>query len=376
MQAPKKAKREKGKQSLEQRFDAAWKRLIKQQQKNMHLQEGIKQFAEDVERRIGAQEQHCNTTRYRLIEHLVKFYARKSLPDWQREALLDWIFSHFQELSCNPFVVDLDLVGLQKKIGETIAQMHPEFLEDESQDAEPSQSHENYKERAECSGTEDMFADLFAEFESQDECENDEFFDQEELDSKAEFERFFRERDLEEEQDKKNINQFLKTSAINKMFRQIVRVLHPDREQDPEKRELKNQLMAELVSAREDNDILKIFSLYHEHVGESPLGQLQDKAELEKVTLLLQRQYEYLRDAEQQVIADNPRDGIIYQRFFHKRKVVVDADIKQHLLEIKQLSEEYTLFVTQVTSLSKLKPFLEARCNQQYDEEWGGSTPF
>ncbi|MDF1691037.1 MAG: hypothetical protein P1U47_01580 [Zhongshania sp.] len=369
VQEAKNPKRKKGRQSLEQRFNAAWQRLIKQQQKNMHLQAEIRQFAEEVERRIGAQEQRCNAAQYRLIEHLMKFYTRKSLPDWQREALLDWIYAHFQTLSSNPFAGDLDLVGLQKKIGDVIVQIHPEFLEDEYQepDTEPSQGHKNHKARAERSGTEDMFADLFTEFDRDE--DDDEFLEQEELDLDALFEEFFQERHLEEEQDRKNINQFLKTSAINKMFRQIVKVLHPDREQDPEQRELKNQLMAELVSARDDNDIPKIFSLYHDHVGESPLGQLKDKAELEKVTMLLQRQYEFLRDDERQIFADNPRDGIIYQRFFHSRKAKVDAGIKQHLLEIEQLCEEQALFVTQITSLSKLKPFLEARFNQQYDED-------
>ena len=153
------------------------------------------------------------------------------------------------------------------------------------------------------------------------------------------------------------------------MFRKIAGVLHPDREQDPTQREQKNQLMAELVAAREDNDIPKIFTLYNDHVGESPLGQLNDEEELLKVIQLLKHQYEFLRDDEQQILSDNPRDGLIYEYFYRKKQTQLDADLKQHLRFINEARDEYEQFVAQITSLSKLKPILQARFDQGYDED-------
>lgn len=251
VQKSKKRKEKKRSQSLEQRFNAAWRRLVKQQQKNEQLQTDIRAFAADIRHRIGAEEQSCNTARYHLIEHLLGFYSRKSLAQWHREILLEWINDHFLELTCNPFSHDLDLASLQKNIGEVVQKIHPDFF------AEANHKPNNKSQvDAEESGTEDMFADLFAEFEQDDDEDEPDNFDQDSV-----FEEFFREQqqqEEQEEQERKDINQFLKSSSINKMFRKIAGVLHPDREQDPTQREQKNQLMAELVAAREDNDIPKI----------------------------------------------------------------------------------------------------------------------
>ncbi|MFT6423264.1 MAG: hypothetical protein ACJA2K_002013 [Thalassolituus sp.] len=364
VQKNKKRKEKKRSQSLEQRFNTAWRRLVKQQQKNEQLQTDVRAFAADIRRRIGAEEQSCNTARYHLIEHLLGFYSRKSLAQWHREILLEWINDHFLELTCNPFSHDLDLASLQKNIGEVVQKVHPEFFAEANH--KPNNKSQVDPADAEESVTEDMFADLFAEFEQGDDEDEPDNFDQDSL-----FEEFFREQqqqEEQEEQERKDISQFLKSSSINKMFRKIAGVLHPDREQDPTQREQKSQLMAELVAAREDNDIPKIFILYNDHVGESPLGQLNDEEELLKVIQLLKHQYEFLRDDEQQILSDNPRDGLIYEYFYRKKQTQLDADLKQHLRFINEARDEYEQFVAQITSLSKLKPILQARYDEDYDD--------
>jgi hypothetical protein len=135
--------------------------------------------------------------------------------------------------------------------------------------------------------------------------------------------------------------------------------LHPDLEQDQSARENKNRLMGELIEARNNNDISMIFSLYAEHVGESPLTELND--DLGTVTLLLQEHYEYLRDHEQELLVKNPRSGVIYERFYHKNPRGVQRNIDRHLSKLKQLIANQKLLIKQVTSLNKLKPLLEER---------------
>jgi hypothetical protein len=109
--------------------------------------------------------------------------------------------------------------------------------------------------------------------------------------------------------------------------------------------------------------------LYNDHVGESPLGQLNDEEELLKVIQLLKHQYEFLRDDEQQILSDNPRDGLIYEYFYRKKQTQLDADLKQHLRFINEARDEYEQFVAQITSLSKLQPILQARFDQGYGED-------
>jgi hypothetical protein len=350
-------KRKKRSQSpSEERFNRAWRRVQNQQKKNTHLMDEVEHFVEKVEQRIGDRERQYADILYLSCEHLIGFYQRKSLTLWQRETLLDWLSEYLMLITGSPFSDHLDMNALQEKYATAIDAIHPPELQPAEHEPKVRPGEGDRDERG--PQTKDMFEDLFSEFVGDDDDEGEPFYAEED-DPFDEFHREQREYQEARKQKTKSLSKLLKSSSVNKLFRKLARVLHPDLEQDEATRAHKNQLMGELIKARDSNDIPKIFSLYSDHVGESPLAELG--GDLDTTTLLLQKHYEYLRDQEQELLAHNPRSGMIYQRFHHKDPRVVQRSVGKHLKELGQMITNQKRLLTEVTSVRKLVPLLEER---------------
>ena len=360
----KKKRAGRGSLTREEKFNRAWKRVQNQQAKNASFIEEAEKFVYGVEQKIGEQERQFADALYASCNHLIRFYGRKSLSRWQRVTLLEWLMTHLTALSSTPFADHLDLDTLQLSCADALAAFHPsESVVDDmgTHDEGPFQDGEKRGEAKQ--GTADMFEDLFADLEDSDFEHNDsEYDDDSALGDDDFFEEYFRDRQAHEDarrEKARSLTQLLKGSSINRLFRKLARVLHPDLEQDDTAREQKNQLMAELIEARDSNNIPGIFSLYAEHVGESPLAELGD--DLETATRLLQEQYQTLREQQREQLVGNPRLDMIYGRFYHRNPHTVQRNVDTYLRGLAQLIENETRFVAEVTSVRKLKLVLEER---------------
>lgn len=104
--------------------------------------------------------------------------------------------------------------------------------------------------------------------------------------------------------------------SINRLFRQLAKVLHPDREQDEKLKAEKHLLMSQFLEARQNKDIDTLLELYCEHVGELPEGLTDDSHEelisaLELQLKQLQREFSQQRfgDRLQAKIVERYSDG-------------------------------------------------------------------
>ncbi len=339
--------------SSQELFNQAWKRVTNQQKKNNRLREQIKAFAEQVTDAVEQQEKAYATTLYQSCEHLLVFYGRKSLAAWQREVLMEWILGYIDTITHNPFAGDINLDALQQAIDATIEKIHPEAFDPFQDDAMHSEDH-FFDEMADEDDHASMFEELFSDF--QQDPRFDEFFSQQES-----FEQQIKD-------DEQALNKLMKSGSINKLFRRLARALHPDREQDEEARVEKNRLMSELIEARDNNDITTLFALYAEYVGQSPLEELG--GDLTDATELLKRQYAQLRSQHTDILYEDPKAGVLYQRF-HKRTIKASQhEINTHLANLEQDINNLTLFCKEVTSLNKLKPYLQMRWEHFNQERW------
>lgn len=333
-------------------FNKAWERVAHQQKKNEHLREQIKTFAEQVTDAVAQQEKAYATTLYQSCEHLLVFYGRKSLAVWQREMLMDWILDYIDTITHNPFAGDIDLAALHQAIDATIEKIHPEAL-DPFQDDELHSEQDFFDEMTDEDDA-NILENLFSDF--QDDPRFDEFFRQQES-----FEQQIKD-------DEQALNKLMKGGSINKLFRRLARVLHPDREQDEEARLDKNRLMSELIEARDNNDITTLFAFYAEYVGQSPLEELG--GDLTDATELLNRQYAQLRVQHTDILHEDPKAGVLYQRFHKKTMKAAQREINTHLENLQQDINNLTLFCKEVTSLNKLKPYLQMRWEHLNEERW------
>lgn len=351
----------KNSRSPEAMFDKAWKRVINQQKKNVKLREEVKSFSQRVSVAIQDKEQAYIDALYQTCEHLLPFYGRKSLSLWQREALMDWISDYLGTIRNNPFAAHIDLAPLYDAIAAMLEKMHPEVTSEFADDlAEVEVDHDASDAMDEEADIEDMLEDLFDEFQQ------DAGFDEQ-----ASFEDFIHQQTHDNQQEQEALNKLMKGASINKLFRRVARVLHPDLEQDEDAKADKNRLMGELVEARDSKDIVTLFALYTEHVGQSPLQDLG--GDLAGTTALLQRQYEFLRYQQDEIPYEDPFAGVLYQRFHRKTDNATWRNIEAHLSDIEQDIVNLQLLRKRVTSVNKLKPYLAERLDymdQDYRSEF------
>lgn len=353
--------------SSEARFDKAWQRVVNQQKKNDRLREEVKSFAERVSATIGAQEQAYVQALYQACEHLLPFYGRKALTQWQRDALFHWLTDYIAIIRNNPFAADLDLTPLLAQMEALLTEVHPELasiIPAEDDPADDGNDASFFGEEGAHRAMEDLFDDLNAKFGGDADFDD---FAQWFNEQKESFDSARQQRQVED----RGLNKLMKGSSINRLFRKVAGVLHPDREQDEDAREEKNRLMSELVEARENNDIPAIFALYTKYVGESPLQELG--GDLESATALLQRQFDQLRDQQDEITYEDPVAGTLYQRFHGKSEKTIWRHIEAHRSDLERRVADLRLLCVRVTSVNKLKPYLEERweyMNQEYPFEF------
>ena len=349
-------------------FDKAWQQVQRQKDKNSKLEQKVKKFAEQLLPRLEPAEQQMALTECALTNNLVVLYSRKSLSQWQRDELRDWILENLDRLASNPFTPQQEFAEVKKLALTVFETMHPEMPWEEAEEL-----MEEVEEDIE--DEEDLMDDLFGfdDLDLESEPEEPEF--EENIFEKFEAERLKMEAKQREEN--QSLDQLLKKSSINKIFRQLARALHPDRASSEEERLERHHLMSELTVARDAKDIPRLFELYQQHLQESPMELLGDKADLETVTQLLKRQLQSLKRDEEDIIYSDPQAGALFAHFHKRTQKATEKAIQEHLKEIRDLNKGLIHLQSDITSLAKLKPYLEERNEMRMLEHFygGGFLP-
>lgn len=339
--------------SSEKQFNDAWQRVINQQKKNDALRAEAQAFAQDVQGRIQGKEKAYMDSMYFACLHLLSFCSRKSLAQWHREILLDWAVEYVDAMTNNPFGQHLDMTVIRQRMADAFAFGKNEF----------SVPDDEFGDR-------DMFQDLFAEFEQADaaaasSAQHDDMHEENAFDHE-----FFQQQRAHEQQRRDEnlaLKQLIRSSSVNKLFRKLAGILHPDKERDEKVRMEKNRLMSELIQARDRNDIPKLFAFYAEYVGDSPLQELGGS--LDDAVRLLDRHFLELRDQEDDILDENPLSGALYRRFHRNTPAARQRAINKHLKEIQALTNALQDLRQDISSVNRLKPYLELRRDMFFRED-------
>ena len=101
--------------------------------------------------------------------------------------------------------------------------------------------------------------------------------------------------------------------SVERLFRQLAKVLHPDREQDEALRAEKHELMSQCLKARQEKDINALLGLYCEHVGELP-DDLNNDSHSELVSALEAQLKELQAELRHKRFGD-PLQSMIVERY-------------------------------------------------------------
>ncbi|NYT61892.1 hypothetical protein H0A66_06095 [Alcaligenaceae bacterium] len=347
----------------EQRFDKAWKRVANKQKENDRFRENIQAFSQDTSARIQEKEQRYMVAMHGACLHLLTFFNRKSLTQWQRQMLFDWVSEYLEAMQNNPFSSHLDMRLIRQRLADELAVAYPESKQRSTHGADdPADDYDFPDPDEEEPLIQDMFQELFAEFEQADRAgASAEQHDETDADQ-AFFQDFFQQQQAYEQQrqdESQALKRLMQSSSVNRLFRKVAGVLHPDKEQDEALRQDKNRLMGELIQARDTNDIPRLFAFYTEYVGQSPMEALGE--DLDGVTQLLERQYLYLCDLKERILDEDLFAGALYRQFHRKTPVATKRVITKHLKDIQSRTNALLALPEDITSLKSLKPYLELR---------------
>ncbi len=368
---PKSQKRKRKKAlTAEEAFHREWERVQKLQKKNENRQAELNKLVENVAPRIETVERKVATSFRLQAEKIFTFLGRKSLPVWCKEELLDWLLDILETLDVHPFIDHMELSPIYQQAQEIFEILEPECppeYEDFFDHTAHQQTHKKSKaerktEQHRSAPIDDMFDDLFNDPDLQQAMEDEQEAEDPFEDFFTEWENMFDEAEQEQKDKNSALNKLLRSSNINKMFRKIARILHPDKEQDPAKKELRHQQMSELLKARDDKNITSLFGLYAEHVGTAPLEELGE--DLESATQLLKHQAQELREQQQDWDVNSPLEAYIAHHFGEhagKRPATLERHLAKHNKALQSLVEKIQNSLDNMSSIRAIKPMLEER---------------
>lgn len=382
------------------KVNALWKKIEKKQATLLACENERKSFYQTAESKIGEVEREYTLCVKSCIEQLLKFIPYKSLSEYQFEVLSQWLDTMYNQITNNPFNVGDQAIGIKEMldkqnwlIKERFKKINPhadiEFEPGSDRNAEVNNVIKMLEIVIEDNCDEvpaftkrqwlaivfnparldDIFDDPF--FEVIDETVNERNdrgtfdFSEEDFELAAQdlrsreaenyaFEQMFEsdfeesdqfdfnfsfnfdENDAEATDTAPEVNKLLKNDEINKIYRQLAHIFHPDKITDDSKKQLYSELMQKLSVAKKNRDIYVIIEMAIEYLPNFDL-ELSDEtydgiiSSLEKK--LMDVEYEILQSDDDSV------EMLVWRRFYRKNSKQSDAEFDKHIKYIKEKIE-------------------------------------
>ena len=399
-------KKSKGKQG---RLNRLWKKAQRLQDENAQLSAELDALVDRVRRELAPLQAEQGAAARDLILHLLPFLRRKSLANWQRDEIRDWVAEQL-ELVVAAGLTDARLADalardralqLGIEIDEDSSQSaaeQVEAFEQEERDAAFAEAAEPFHASVEQAIEEEVEERVRAQFGSakapRSTPEVDDLFADELADAerrRAEAIEDFRlqaERDVrrrieaefgvalggwdswdDDEAPDAGFDDAAADGAsgtqptpdrgvLERLFRQAANALHPDKERDDERRADKQALMGTLLEARKHGDILTVFRLHHEYAGGAPeLGADQER----EFSAALEQQIERLGHERDAIIEQSPVHANIYHDLYGRSRKQIDRELAELQKNARGHVEFTRSCVREIHSLKALKPVLEER---------------
>jgi hypothetical protein len=346
------------------RFNKLWQEVVKKQKRNEKFKEDMDAlfltYAQEVIPVEVMVEKPLSLLAYRLID----FFGKKSLSKRQRVELDDWIMGTL-----------MDIARYNAQAAMTISQAYNEALADFF-----GMSTEELIERGRSAGwrLDDSMEDPFGFDATDDDDDNEDARDPDSVD--AHFNQHHADYSYGHDtcndgcHDGRNDGTAGRHEAlfndqwIKNLFRRTARVLHPDKEQDAERRLEKQQLMSRLLQARDQQDILTMLQLHNDHVDAGELAM--ESQEVDALCKLLQLQKYQLDAARDKLIYSSPMHSTVYENLYGATQKTRDRKLEELKAmlhqDVRQISEQ----VSYLRNLASLKRALDDRYEDKRYNRW------
>jgi hypothetical protein len=340
------------KSNLQTRFDKLQQQLQKQQKLNQKFKAELDELVTIYHTELSQMDRELVTPLTQLAAKLIDFYSRKSLSQWHRDELGEWVvenitrIGHVEANSADELYQRFREV-VAEQMGMTDAELDEEMQNEAFETFEATESATESAVDADDPQV-DMFGfdELFEEgTDDEDFC--DDFFDDHETWGR------------EAADAKERRERLMDGTWVRNLFRRAAQALHPDREQDPEQRQARERSMQQLLEARKQGDIMTLLHLYSEHAdgGELVLA----KQEMTNACELLEQQLDELRQEKAELIYQHPLHMLVHDLFYSSSRNIREKRIRAWKQDLRAESERTLSLVEELRNLKVLKAVLEER---------------
>ena len=338
------------KSKIQQKFDRLWLSVKKKQKRNEKLKREMDELLLEYNQTVLPKEKEYITPLCALLEKLTVFYSRKSLAQWQREELGEWFSESIYQLSqYHPEKAHHYAEKFQRVFCEyhDISEQALMDREDEFEDEENNKNQEqatNHPDQSDIFGFDD---ELNEDFDFQFNPFND-----------AEYEQEIPEQQV----------QSIDNKWIRQLFRRTAQALHPDKEQDPDKREEKQDLMSDLLRARDSKDVMTMMMLYNQYVDDAELSLVE--RDMKNLCQMLEQQQHQLDSERYDIIYQTPLHASLHESLYAASPKTRNKKLNQHLERVQDGIDQQFEIVEYLTNLSQLKKVLEQRADRFESMGW------
>ncbi len=349
------------KSRLQERFDKLRSRLERQRRLDVRFRQDLDELVETFHRRSLERDQLVFDDLVALTEKLIVFAGRKSLSDWHRAELDEWLRD----------LIERRIPQLDRRLAERLRLDYRQAiassmdisvdelvarLEADSEDVETELGQGGSGEQADDSDDGPSQEDLFG-FDDVD--SEPEAFD-------AGFDAGFDADGPEwmDDEDEAHLGRTVMDGCWAKdLFRRAAQALHPDREPDPEQRQAKQARMRDLLRARRHGDVMAMLTLYSDCVGGADIVLAEQ--EMTEVCATLEQQLEVLESEQQEYIYSHPVRHMVFDLFYHSTKKGRQRRLGQWERELEHEAADLRDLVAFLRNLSCLKSVLADRRNER-----------
>lgn len=337
---------------LQARFDKLRGQVEREQRKNEKLARELDELtrwlaAQQREIEQGVLEASCG-----LCARLMELFKRKSLLQWQREELVEWI----SEVQDQIMAIDPDAAQqLHQQFIEALGQ-HFEMSKEEMQDRfdaffESIDSGFETDEDADFAGPEQP--DLFSD-EVEDPVEDEPWASQDDRATEPE----------SGGAGSSGSGLLADADWLRRLFRRAAQALHPDRETDPQRRCDKQMLMQQLLRARKEGDVLTMLELYADASGQQELALAE--IEMKQACELMKQRLDRLKGDQFEIINQSPMHGWAHQEFYRVKQATREKKLNRWKQEARAEARDLARITGELKNLKVLKAYLETRREQKF----------
>lgn len=352
------------------KLNQLWEDVGKKQRRIERFQAKLDDFYHDFKASNEKQEHAVCQATEQWIHHLLTFIPRKTIKGPQREALYDWIQEELRILESNPFnpvdsrvlreAFNQALLALPSNppeerlitedqieaIREEISMMLGYDL-DVSDDElmamvkDPQKFHD-YLQSVMAEKMEEEYVE-----EEDIDWGGEDFFSQ--TNDQAHFEPSHHQASDALYSDKQ----------ITKLYRQLAKQLHPDKETDEEKKSEKSALMQQLSQAKKDKDVVALFMLAQQYLPEHEM--VMDDDMLERLKMTLTEKIEQLNLDYQDLKHGGDIKSIIWQRFGGGNKASRQKGLREYHDHLQKEAHDLLAECQEIKTVKQLQLRLKQR---------------